>query len=384
MVKILYAALRHDPLNPNLASGVDFNFYTAFGRHDFDIRIVGPFCKPPVLGERIIKKLYSRMTGKKYLKWDASTAWRASRAVNSAAREYQPDIVFSLFPPLLAAYNGTVPCIFNTDTTFQGWQEGGANFGELALKFLVWQERRAVHKSALVITFSEWCKHELVYRHAINPDKVVVLPMPAALPLYVVPPPEVVLQDRRLDLPLRLLVVGRDYQRKGIDVGLEIMRQLNAQGIPTQLTVCGASGEQGENVQFVGPFRKSVPTELEQYVNLYRQAHFLIHPARFDPSPIVPAEAAAFGVPTITNDTGGIATSCAHDVSGYVLPKGSPAGEYVRVVQHYLAHPEQYTALCRTARERYDREQNWLTAGQQVASIIQNVVAEDITTRVRK
>lgn len=97
-MKVLYAALRHDPRNPDLASGVDHNFYTAFLREGLEVRIVGPFTDAPPLFERALKKLYIAASGKRYLKWDLQSVWRSSQALNQFEKSWHPDIVFSIFP----------------------------------------------------------------------------------------------------------------------------------------------------------------------------------------------------------------------------------------------------------------------------------------------
>ena len=374
-MKILYAALRHDPRNPDLASGVDYNFYSAFVREGAEVRVVGPFADAGSLAERAFKRVYIALTGKKYLKWNLQLTRKSATALNRAEADYRPDLVFSLFPPPLAFYNGKAPCVFNTDTTLQGWQEGGAGFGRLPLKFMAWEERRTVRKSDCIITFSAWCKNEIIYRHGVEAEKIFVQPMPSALPPEVVPTKEDFV-PKKMDSPLRLLLVGRDYKRKGIPTAIEVARQLNQKGIPTELTICGLTGEPEGPVCFAGLFRKSVPEELRKYAGLYRQAHLLIHPATFDPSPIVPAEAAAFGVPTISNDAGGIATSVAHGVSGIVLPGHSPAEAYVEAITKLVRNPDEYNRLSLGARKRYEEEQNWQVAGRRVMKLLEEVVAD--------
>jgi glycosyltransferase involved in cell wall biosynthesis len=182
---------------------------------------------------------------------------------------------------------------------------------------------------------------------------------------------------KALNGPIRLLLVGRDYRRKGIDIAVEMVHRLNGLGTRAELTVCGVHGKPDEYVRFVGPYKKSNPAELEQYVSLYRQAHFLIHPALFEAAGIVPGEAAAFGTPTITNDTGGLATTVSDGESGIVLPKSSPAEAYVEVINNLCSHPEAYFDLCRKARERYERELNWETAGKRLGEILRQVVQEN-------
>ena len=181
---------------------------------------------------------------------------------------------------------------------------------------------------------------------------------------------------KKLAGPLRLLLVGRDYRRKGIDIGIDIVHKLNAAGIRAQLTVCGAQGTSDEYVSFVGPYKKSDPEQLENYIALYRQALLLIHPAIFEPAGIVPSEAAAFGTPTLTNDVGGLATTVKDGESGIVLPKGSPAEAYVQKIIELVNAPDGYYMLCRKARERYERELNWVFAGKWLADTLREVISE--------
>jgi glycosyltransferase involved in cell wall biosynthesis len=239
---------------------------------------------------------------------------------------------------------------------------------------MAWEERRTVRRSSCIITFSTWCKQEIIRRHSVEAAKIIVQPMPSALPAEVVPAKSEFV-PKNLDVPLQLLLVGRDYQRKGIPTAIEVAKQLNQNGIPAELTICGLTGEPDGPVRFAGLFRKSVPEEVEKYAGLYRQAHLLIHPATFEAAGIVPAEAAAFGVPTITNDVGGLATSVADGVSGIVLPGHSPAATYIEAITKLLRDPEEYRRLSLGARQRYEQEQNWEVAGKRVIKVLEQVVA---------
>ena len=174
-----------------------------------------------------------------------------------------------------------------------------------------------------------------------------------------------------------MLFVGRDYRRKGMDIAIEVTRRLNADGYPTEMVVCGAEGQSDQTIKFVGSFMKDDPEQLNRYAELYRRANLLIHPAYFEPAGIVPGEAAAFGTPTITNDTGGIATTVKDGVSGIVLPRGSPAGLYVEKIKRLIANPEAYYHLCRTSRERYERELNWQVRGKWLGDLLREVAEEN-------
>jgi glycosyltransferase involved in cell wall biosynthesis len=123
----------------------------------------------------------------------------------------------------------------------------------------------------------------------------------------------------------------------------------------------------------VGPFSKSIPEQLDKYVDLYRLAHLLIHPAIFEAAGIVPSEAAAFGTPTITNDAGGLATTVADGESGIVLPTWSKPEVYVKAILDMVKNPGSYYGLCQKARARYEQELNWDITGKWMANIVREV-----------
>jgi glycosyltransferase involved in cell wall biosynthesis len=372
-MKVLFVAF-HDPTVLDLASGSDYFHYKAICDNGFEVKVIGPFEPRPVLLERLAERLYQR-TGHRYPKFKLTTAWVASQATNRAVREWQPDVVFTIVPFPLIFYKEKAPCIYRLDTTFYGVEEFWPTFGPLGLRVSMWQEKRAYHHSARVITTSAWSRDILSKIYKVPESRIRVYPMPSALPLEVIPEQVDIPNWKALQGPFRLLLVGRDYRRKGIDIAIEVTRLLNEAGLPAELTVCGTQGESTDRVKFVGLFRKDDPKQLEQYIDLYRRAHLLIHPAYFEAAGIVPGEAAAFGTPTITNDTGGLATTVKEGVSGFVLPRGSAAQVYVDKIKQLIANPEAYYQLCRTSRERYELELNWRVRGQWLGDLLREVVA---------
>ena len=366
----------NDPLDPDASSGVDYNFHKEISERVDEVKIAGPYRIQGSLPERAMKRFYVKTTGKRYLKWNLRAIWNASHGVNKLEKSWKPDIVITIFPSTIAYYRGKTPVVFVTDLSFQSWQEHGAGFGNLALKGLVHLEHRAVQKSARTIVHSQWGKNELIKEHGGTPDKINILPMPAALPDEVIPNKIDIEEEKKLTRPLRLLLVGREYHRKGVDIALEVVKVLNDFGLETELIICATDGPDVPNVRYVGPFKKSIPDELRKYANLYRWTHLLIHPARFEPAGIVPGEAAAFGTPTVTNDTGGLATTVKNEVSGIVLPKNSLPESYVLAITELVNDPTRYYSLCRSSRTRYLRELNWNSAGKHTVSILADVTRE--------
>jgi len=373
-MKVLFISY-HDPYNLDQASGSDYNYLQAVKNNGLDVEVIGPFISSPIWFERIFSRLYQR-NGKRYLKHSITTAWLASKAVNEAVEQWNPDVLFTHYPSPLIFYHAGAPCVYRTDSTFYGVERDYPRYGKLALSLEMAQEKRAFQHSARVITHSDWSGQILSDYYKVPKDHIIIYPEPSTLPDHVVPKEINILDWKTLKQPLRLLLVGRDYRRKGIDIAIEVVHRLNSMGVQAELTVCGAHGQADEFVKFVGPFKKSIPEQLDQYVDLYRRAHLLIHPALFDAGPIAPGEAASFGTPTITNDVGGMSTTVIDGISGIVLPKWSPADGYVNAIIELVKNPERYYRLCQKTRDRYERELNWRVVEKRFGEILHQVVQE--------
>jgi glycosyltransferase involved in cell wall biosynthesis len=373
-MKVLFITL-HDPYILDLASGSDYHYLKAVQNNGFEVKVIGPFTTPPVWLERNITRIFQR-TGKRFLKHYLTTAWKSSKATNDAAREWKPDVLFTHYPSPLIFYRAGIPCVYRVDTTFYGAEQEYPRYGKFALWLEILQEMLAFRLTARIITHSEWSGEILTNYYKVPKKRIIIYPEVSALPSHIIPN-EINIHDwKALERPIRLLLVGRDYRRKGIDIAIDVVHKLNAAGTPAQLTVCGAQGRADEFVKFVGPYKKAIPEQLEQYVSLYQQAHLLIHPALFEPAGIVPGEAAAFGTPTITNAAGGLGTTVENGVSGIVLPKWSPAEAYVKAILELVGNPDRYYSLCKTSRERFERELNWGVVDKRFGEILRQVVQE--------
>ncbi len=255
-MKVLYVAYRHDPRDPDAASGSDYNFYRAIKEHGFNIKLLGPFVDPPHLLERGIKRIYQMLTAKKYLKFNLSNAFWVSRTVDRVVKSWKPDVVFTIFPNVLTFYSGTVPCISRLDTTFYGQQKNYPLYGYLPLRISMWQEKKVFAKCSRIITQSEWSKNILVDVYGVKSEEVVVFPNPSALPDHIVPSKVDPVVDKVQWPPIKLLLVGRDYQRKGVDVAIETAKKLHARGLPTELTICGVRDLLTLLLSLWDPFRR--------------------------------------------------------------------------------------------------------------------------------
>jgi glycosyltransferase involved in cell wall biosynthesis len=371
-MKILYVANRYSPLRVQDGSGTDYDLYHALLEQGGTVQVVGPFAEVCGLIERGYRKLHGLFSRQRYAKHSLAYLAASAREVERAIGEYEPQVIFGFFGAPFVRLRTQVPLVYMLDTTLIGAQQQRPLFSWIEYQRMLAWEREVVGRSAHVITCSRWSAEFLQRDYGLPAERITVLPIPASLPVTAIP--------RELDFespqfrPLRLLLVGRIYQLKGIDIAIEVVEQLNQAGIPAELRIVGLSGEDRPHVQFTRLYDKVQPADLAEYTSHYQWAHFLIHPARYEAAGIVASEAAAFGVPTLTNAAGGLATTVEDQVSGIVLPKGSPAEAYVAVLQGWLDVPQAYLELRQSTRQRFERELNWQAAGKRLLAIMEKVV----------
>jgi len=232
-------------------------------------------------------------------------------------------------------------------------------------------ERTVIDKAAHILTFSDANAAVLKSYYKKPAEQVTVHPVPSALPENLC---QFVEKSLNPSEPIRLLLVGKAFHRKGVDIAIETTQILNDIGIPTHLRVVGQDGPSSDNVSFMGLYLKNDLETKTAYIENYRWAHFHLFPSRFDTAGITPSEAAGFGVPTITNAAGGLATTVKDGVSGIVLPENSPANRYVDVIKHYVENPQDYQVLRQTTYQRYKTQLTWDVLGEVFVKIIHSLI----------
>jgi len=299
--------------------------------------------------------------------------------VEQAIEEFQPHAIFThnLIP--LVYLQTSVLIVYKTDAVIWNMHAQWPTYSRLELVRMLRWEQIALSKATRVITASRWAERALTGHYHIPQERILVLPIPSSLPLDEVPQQ---VADKPIDPhDLHLLAVAKDYHLKGIDIAEETVALLQGKGIHATLLVAGHTRPDSEHVRFLGLFKKDDPQQRKAYLEQYQWADFLIHPARYEAAGIVCGEAAAFGVPTITNAIGGLATTVEDGVSGVVLPINSPASAYAAAVERYINDPAAWQRLRRSTRERYERELNWEAAGSKIVSLLEDAFREKAGTK---
>lgn len=372
-MKILYVAGRWDPTIQNEYSGSDYGAYHMLkNKPNVQISIVGPLDDQPNFVERLIFKIVDIIFHKRFIKYYPSSLRRIGKEVNDAIDKYQPDVIFSKYSAPLVHVNINRPLVYMCDSTVRWVKDLWPTFSKLGFFIMEKWESNVIGKCDYVITFSKASADVIQNDYQKEPEKIIVIPIPAYIPKSLLPSKPTITKE--IGNKLHLLLVGKRFNLRGMDIAIEVTRELNRKGIPTELNIVGINGENQENIRFMGNFNKENPQELEAYFNFFRWADLLIHPSRFHSAGIVISEAAGFGLPTITNAAGGLATTVLHDQTGIVLPEGSPPSAYVKAITALLEDKPRYHRYQLAARDRFDQILDWDKAGQQLFDIIKDAV----------
>lgn len=370
-MNVLYVAARWDPRDHNQASGTDYEIYQSFLREGAQVNVVGPFNYPFSFLERITRNNYRRLFNKVLFKYPFGYFSKSASHVNKAILKYDPDLIVSMYSAPFLFANLTKPFLYFCDATTKWVQTYWRNRAWISILTMSLWESKVIGKATHIISFSEANAKILQEDHNIDTGNIDVLAIPASIPHDIIPTH--IDQIKEIN-PVKLLLVGRNYYRKGVDLAIEIINELTLSGIDAHLRIVGLNGEDQENITFMGYYNKTNPQELQQYIANYEWANFLIHPARFEAAGIVPSEAAKFGVPTITNDIGGLATTVKNGISGVVLPKLSSVGAYTATIRELMHKPSDYKQLVKTTLDRYHNELNWPTISPKIMQIAESTI----------
>jgi len=368
-MKVVYIAGRWDPRQQDEYSGNDYGAYHAIEKQlGVDLSLVGPMDFQPSCIEKGLTKVYNRFTGKRLFKYSLTYPKKSAMLIEKEMERIKPDVVFSKYSAPLAKVNLSAPFVYMCDSIIPFSENLAKEFSKPAYRIMEQWERNVIKKASRVITYSQACADLIISEYHTPPEKVSVMPIPAFVPKELRTVKDTT--EVELKAPLRLLFIGKRKHLRGIDIAIEVVKMLNDHGITTELRVVGMKGESQGPVHFMGVYNKEDSQELESYFKNFSWAHILLHPARFHAAGIVISEAAAFGLPTITNNVGGLATTVKHEQTGLVLPQGSSPSSYCQVIKGLMEDPKRYQVFRQNAKKRFDEELDWQIAGKKLFDLV--------------
>jgi glycosyltransferase involved in cell wall biosynthesis len=361
------------PTDRKIWSGTIFKMYESFLAHNIEVewiqvnRFTNLESKFFLSIENLHKKIFNRGFNRNHF---IAKAFSASKKLQKVLKNSDVDLIFA--PTTIAdiAFLKTdKPIIYLNDATFHqllNYYGGMSGFGWLSKKTTVFIEKLALQKSDFLIFSSNWAAKHAEDFYQIPKDKIEVIKFGS----NATAPDKIV--EKKYSGEITFLFLGVEWERKGGQIALDAIKILRDRNYSVKLQVVGCIPpmEDAEAMNVIPFLNKNNPEEARQIFNFLQNSHFMFMPTRADCTPISFCEAASYGLPVISTDTGGVATVVEQGETGILLPINARAEEYANEIEILLQNPEQIRALSQNAREKYENELNWSVWGEKMSKII--------------
>lgn len=339
-------------------SGTIYFLYNAL-RNKYDIYPI--VVRPKVIHRTIRKIIRIFSKGKKdYTLFDQFVY---GHAINRKIKIAKSKGVYTFFAPAASSILGVakIPSdcrvVYLSDATYHcmlNYYYEGGTAGNIKRHNLA--EKNSLERANAIIYSNDWAKKDAIQYYGISPHKINVLPFGANL------------EDRYIlhgvHNVVKLLFVGVEWERKGAELAIQCVERLNkiSKDRFFELTIIGLdkpTDYKNDNaVSFVGRLNKDDPDQLEQMIAYYQQSDIFLLPTKAECSAIVFCEAAMYGLPVFTHDTGGTMSYVEDGKTGRGLKIGATADDFANAILEML-NSNKYTEWSRNARKKYETELNW-------------------------
>jgi glycosyltransferase involved in cell wall biosynthesis len=292
------------------------------------------------------------------------------------------DLVFAPGGLPLSYLRTTLPVVMWTDCTFSNLLDYYPKFSNLSARSVRnghEAERRALNRCNRILFASQWAADSAINDYGIGPDKIRIVPFGSNMSGAPQTDIERLIAQRLaiIGKKVYLSLVGVDWYRKGVDLAAHAVSILVNNGINAELTVVGCAPPDGltpSHVRITGFIDKSRPEGVTELAGLFEGSHLFVLPSRAECYGVVLCEAAAYGLPSLASETGGIGSVVVSGITGQTFdPKASPQ-VWADHIAALVRDPSRYAALCRSAYNDFRQRLNWTASGKVIKQLIEELI----------
>ena len=294
-----------------------------------------------------------------------------SRVITKRLKKANIDVIFAPAASTEIAFlNTSIPICYYSDSSFaqiSGYYKEYKDISDRSKRESDQVERKAIERASACVYSSAWAADFVGDYYQKPKDEVFVVKFGA----NITPSIELKLLQKTQFKSFNLLFLGVDWKRKGGAKVFDAFKALQEKGYAVSLTICGCNPEiKGENITVI-PFVDKNKTSDRQFLeNILLETHLMMLPTEADCTPIVLNEAAAFGIPVVVTDTGGISSQVAHGINGFLASKTQ---DFLHFSELLINDPELYLRMSENALIKYEKELNWKKWGQEMIQIFQSL-----------
>ena len=382
---VRFACLHHgDPVSESLWSGIPLNIVRTLRELGHEVVPVGNLEPKAPFYARLKTAFYRRVLHRQYLmNRDPGVIKLRARDGNRKLAAIGPvDAVLITYPPNAAFVETPYPVLILHDAAWADLIDyyPGHETKTLAAETIkggLILDEKALNRCDHAIYCSHWAKRGLVRHYGIALGKLSVASLGAS---FVKAPTR---DDLTANLrqrgrePMQLLFIGKEWHRKGGEIAVQVAAEIERRGVPVELHVVGCQPD-GDTPAFVrrhGYLNKDIPGQAADLLELFSSCDFFLMPTRAEASGIVFAESAAFGVPVMATNTGGVPEVARPEWSFTPAP-GTAATAYADWAIAMFKDRQAYERASWLAREAYEREFNWPSFCQHLVGVVADLKAK--------
>ena len=378
-MKVLYS-YQYDAADINTQSGRPKAILDQLRRHGIEIIEAFPL-------SRRWRYLYSQKYLWYRLRGQVYRSDREPGLLRSFARQVERRLARTgadcLFEPgslTMSALEVDLPKVMCADATFRdviGAYDSFKGCAETYLRQGERAEKRALNAIDAAIYPSEWAAATARDYYEAEASKIHVIPFGA----NVTAPDRSWVEDRIAARALtlaapRFLFIGRDWARKGGATVLETCDALRRSGVDASLDIVGITDKIGPLPDYVrshGLLNKNDPQDKARLDELLSNAHFMFVPSLAENYGMTFCEAAAFGLPSLARDVGGISAIVKQGNTGILLTASDDGEAFASEIIRIISEPALYTAMAAASVERFHTHLTWDAFGNRLYGIIRKV-----------
>lgn len=358
-----------DAASPRTQSGRPYSMLRQFRKMGVDVLELFPLAEVDRQRRKLIK-LWNHLQGREYLiDRDDKLLRGFAEQLHAALGRTSADFLFSPSTLPLSYLETDLPMTFCADAPFcamKGYYKSFSRLSPGQIDLAEQLEAGVLQRAALAVYPTRWAAEAAMHHYGISPDRVAEIPFGANLGNgNRREEVERWIEQRGGPQPLRLLFVGREWERKGGDLVLATAEWLQRRGMNVAVDVAGSGPWRRRRttlkVHWHGDLNPRDPVQRAKLAGLFQKTHFIFVPSRAEAYGMTFCEANAFGVPAATTATGGISGIVRNGVNGVALPPGSPPEAYGAWIEENASDPARYAELASSSFREFETRLNWDT-----------------------
>lgn len=346
--------------------------------HRFDVRYVGPVHPLPDVGSLALSKILRKAGLPGAFHYYSPRRLRRIAEEVSQSSTLDADLDFFHGATPWIAYRSKRPYFAYVDaafTTYLDLYQPRETFSSSDVARVCHAEAVWMRRATRIFFSSQWALDEAVRAYGLPRDNLEV----SGLGGHIDAPAT----DSFRGGP-HFLLVTTDFERKGGSVALDAFALLREEVPDAELLIVGRQPPrfalQQPGVRYLGFMNKAVPKERARLEGIFSQVRALLLPTLGDTTPIIIAELAYFGCPTIAPRRFGIPEMVVSGVSGCLVEEDAGAAGMAGRMLELCEDERGYARLRKSTRAHALEHFTWRSVGDRLAKAIVHATTHSSAT----